>query len=137
MVIAKPEWFKSKNGGFFSHEMPWQGTVYLIVTVSVLLTGILLSQDLIANLMVIAAFLFLFTDAMSASLKSMDEREKQHFSIAMTNTAWGMIITMIIISIILSSFEGIKANLSVLFIITALVGGVINFVTRYKLEKGD
>lgn len=137
MVIAKPEWFKRRNGGFFSHQMPCQGTVYLIVTVFVLLTGILLSQDLIANLMVIVAFLFLFTDAMNASLKSMDEREKQHYSIAMINTAWGMMITMIIISIILSSFDGFKANLSVLFIITVLAGGVINFVTRYKLEKGD
>ncbi|MFA0848052.1 MAG: hypothetical protein ACC614_10830 [Methanobacterium formicicum] len=135
MVIAKAEWFKRKNGGFFSHKMPWQGIVYLIITVSVLLTGILISQDLIPNLIVIAAFLFLFTDAMNASLKSMDEREKQHYSIVMTNTAWGMIITMIIISIVLSNFNGIKANLSVLFIITAIVGGVISLVTRHKLER--
>jgi hypothetical protein len=72
---------------------------------------------------------------MYASLKSMDERAKLHYSIAMRNAAWGMIITMILIFMILSSFNDVKANLSLLIIFTALVGGIINFATRYKLEK--
>jgi hypothetical protein len=37
----------------------------------------------------------------------------------------------------MSSFNGIKTNLSVLIIVAALVGGIINFLTRYKLEKED
>ena len=32
MVIAKPEWFKKRNRkGFWSYELPWQGTIYMFV----------------------------------------------------------------------------------------------------------
>lgn len=134
MVIAKPEWFKKKKG-FFSYEMTWQGTVYLIVTASLIFIGMMLPQNIITTITITGLFLFLFFDMMYASLKSMDERAKMHYSIAMRNAAWGMVITMIIISIIMSSFSGIKANLGILIIVTALFGGIINFITRYKLEK--
>ena len=136
MVIAKPEWFKN-NKGFFSHEMTWQGTVYLIATVSLIFIGMMLPQNIITTIIIIGLFLFLFFDMMYASMKSMDERDRIHYSVAMRNAAWGMIITLIIISTMMSSFNGIKTNLSVLIIVTALVGGIINFLTRYKLEKED
>lgn len=134
MVIAKPEWFKKKKG-FFSFEMTWQGVVYLIATVSLIFIGIMLPENMIISIIITGLFLFLFFDMMYASLKSMDERAKMHYSIAMRNAAWGMIITMIMISTILYSFNDIKANLGVLIVTTALVGGIINFATRYKLEK--
>lgn len=134
MVIAKPEWFKKKKG-FFSFEMTWQGAVYLIATVSLIFIGIMLPENMIISIIITGLFLFLFFDMMYASLKSMDERAKMHYSIAMRNAAWGMIITMIMISTILYSFNDIKANLGVLIVTTALVGGIINFATRYKLEK--
>jgi len=135
MVIAKPEWFKNKNQGFLGYQITWQGAVYLTVAIIVLLFGILFTENLIINLIATGLFLFLFMDALSASLKSLDEREQMHSAIAMRNAAWGMIITMIIMSIIFSSFSGIKANLSILFIITALIGGIINVMTLYKLER--
>ena len=137
MVIAKPEWFKRKNQGFLGYQITWQGAVYLTVAIIVLLFGILFTESLIINLIATGLFLFLFMDALSASLKSLDERERMHSAIAMRNAAWGMIITMIIMSIIFSSFSGIKANLSILFIITALIGGIINVMTLYKLERGS
>lgn len=134
MVIAKPEWFKKKKG-FFSFEMTWQGVVYLIATVSLIFIGIMLPENMIISIIITGLFLFLFFDMMYASLKSMDERAKMHYSIAMRNAAWGMIITMIMFLTILYSFNDIKANLGVLIVTTALVGGIINFATRYKLEK--
>lgn len=134
MVIAKPEWFK-KNKGILSLGVTWQGTVYLLATVSLIFIGMMLPQNVIITVTISALFLFLFFDAMYASLKSMDERAKLHYSIAMRNAAWGMIVTMILIFMILSSFNDVKANLSLLIIFTALVGGIINFATRYKLEK--
>ena len=134
MVIAKPEWFKKKKG-FFSFEMSWQGVVYLIATVSLIFIGIMLPENMIISIIITGLFLFLFFDMMYASLKSMDERAKMHYSIAMRNAAWGMIITMIMFLTILYSFNDIKANLGVLIVTTALVGGIINFATRYKLEK--
>lgn len=137
MVIAKPEWFKRKNRGFLGYQITWQGAVYLTVAIIVLLFGILFTESLIINLIATGLFLFLFMDTLSASLKSLDERERMHSAIAMRNAAWGMIITMIIMSIIFSSFSGIKANLSILFIITALIGGIINVMTLYKLERGS
>ena len=137
MVIAKPAWFKRKNQGFLGYQITWQGAVYLTVAIIGLLFGILFTENLIINLIATVLFLFLFMDALSASLKSLDERERMHSAIAMRNAAWGMIITMIIMSIIFSSFSGIKANLSILFIITALIGGIINVMTLYKLERGS
>ena len=134
MVIAKPEWFKKKKG-FFSFEMTWQGTLYLIATVSLIFIGMMLPQNMLISLPIIGLFLFLFFDMIYASLQSMDERERSHYSIAMRNAAWGMIITMIIVATILSSFNGIKDNLGVLIMVTAFVGAIINFSTRYKLEK--
>lgn len=134
MVIAKPEWFKKKKG-FFSFEMTWQGTVYLVATASLIFIGIMLPQNIIISVIITGLFLFLFFDMMYASLKSMDERAKMHYSIAMRNAAWGMIITMIMFSTILYSFNDIKSNLGVLIVTTALVGGIINFVSRFKLEK--
>ncbi|AXV40198.1 hypothetical protein [Methanobacterium sp. BAmetb5] len=134
MVIAKAEWFKKKKG-FFSYEMTWKGAIYLLVTISVIFIGVMLPENMIITLTLTGFFLFLFFDMIYATLKSMDERAKTHYSIAMRNAAWGMIITMIVLSIISSSFNGI--NLSLLIIITALVVGVINFLTRYYLEKAN
>lgn len=94
MVIAKPEWFKKKKG-FFSYEMTWQGAIYLLITISVIFIGATLPQNVITTLVIVGVFLFLFFDMMYASLKSMDERAKMHYSIAMRNASWGMIITMI------------------------------------------
>ena len=115
--------------------MTWQGAVYLLATLSLIFIGMMLPQNVIITVTISALFLFLFFDAMYASLKSMDERAKLHYSIAMRNAAWGMIVTMILIFMILSSFNDVKAKLSLLIIFTALVGGIINFATRYKLEK--
>ncbi|OPX58376.1 MAG: hypothetical protein A4E25_01679 [Methanobacterium sp. PtaB.Bin024] len=134
MVIAKPEWFKKKND-FYSFEMTWQGTLYLIATVSLIFIGMMLPQNIIISIAITGLFLFLFFDMLYAYLQAMDEREKSHYSVAMRNTAWGMIITIIIFSIILSSFNGIEDNLGILIIVTAFVGAIINFSTRYKLEK--
>ncbi len=134
MVIAKAEWFKKKKG-FFSYEMTWQGAIYLLITISMIFIGLMVPENMIITLTLTGLFLFLFFDMIYASLKSMDERAKTHYSIAMRNAAWGMIITMIVLSIIASSFNEI--NLSLLIVTTALVGGVINFLTRYKLEKAN
>ncbi|MBP1944764.1 hypothetical protein [Methanobacterium petrolearium] len=134
MVIAKPEWFKKKKG-FFSFEMTWQGTVYLIATASLIFIGVMLPQNIIISITITGLFLFLFFDMQYASLLAMDERGKSHYSIAMRNTAWGVIITMIIVSIILSSFNEIENNWGALIMVTAFVGAIINFSTRYKLEK--
>lgn len=117
--------------------MTWQGAIYLLITISVIFIGATLPQNVITTLVIVGVFLFLFFDMMYASLKSMDERAKMHYSIAMRNASWGMIITMIILSIFLSSFNDIQANLGILIMVTALVGGIINFVTRYKLEQDN
>ena len=134
MVIAKSEWFKKGKSGFYSFKMPWQGWIYLIATISVLFTGMMLPQNIIISIIVTAVFLFLFMDMIIASYKSMDERGKMHYSIAMRNMAWGMIITLITVSIILS-YTNIKNNLNILIVSVTLIGCLINVLTRYKLQK--
>lgn len=135
MVIAKPEWFK-KNKGILSLGVTWQGTVYLLATVSLIFIGMMLPQNVIITVTISALFLFLFFDAMYASLKSMDERAKLHYSIAMRNTAWGMIATIVMVSLVMLNFND-EVNLGVLIIATGLVGFIINVATRYKLEKSN
>lgn len=133
MVIAKPEWFKKKKG-FLTFGMTWQGIVYFLCTIAVLFIGLTLPQNIITNLTMGGLFLFLFMDMIVASYKSMDERGKMHYSISMRNTAWGMLITIILGSIVLNYFD-VKNGLYILIVFTALVGGSIGFITRYKLEK--
>ncbi len=133
MVIAKPEWYNRRNKPFYSYGMTWQGWIYFIVTISVLFTGIL-SQTMITSIITTAVFLFLFMDMIIASYRSMDERGKTHYSIAMRNMAWGIIITLIVTSIILD-YTNAKNSLSILIMAVILVGTSLNVLTRYKLEK--
>ncbi|MDD3985321.1 MAG: hypothetical protein PHY59_05435 [Methanobacterium sp.] len=135
MVIAKSEWFKNKNGSFFDLKMPWQGYVYLLCMATVMLFGgIFLPDNPITNITIGGLFIFLLFDMMYAKLKSMDERAKSHYSIAMRNSSW-MIITGIMSYIILTSFN--TMNLPLLFIITGGIGGIISIATHYKLEKNN
>lgn len=62
MVIAKPEWFNRRNKPFYSYGMTWQGWIYLIVTISVLFTGIILPQNMVTGIIITLMFLFLFMD---------------------------------------------------------------------------
>ncbi|HEX3013824.1 MAG TPA: hypothetical protein VHO92_06095 [Methanobacterium sp.] len=134
MVIAKPEWFNRRNKPFYSYGMTWQGWIYFIVTISVLFTGIILPQNMVTGIIITLMFLFLFMDMIIASYRSMDERGKTHYSIAMRNMAWGIIITLIVTSIILD-YTNTKNSLSILIMAVILVGTSLNVLTRYKLEK--
>jgi len=51
VVIAKPEWFK-KNKGILSLGVTWQGTVYLLATVSLIFIGMMLPQNVIITVTV-------------------------------------------------------------------------------------
>jgi len=134
MVIAKSEWFKNKNGSFFDLKMPWQGYVYILCMIAVMFFGgILLPENPITNITIGGLFIFLFFDMMYVKLKSMDERAKSHYSIAMRNSSWGMMITGLMGYTILTSFN--IMNLSALFMITGAIGGITSIITHYKLEK--
>jgi hypothetical protein len=133
VVIAKSEWFKREDGGFFGSKNPWQGNIFLICTVLVLLIGIL-SFNVYFGWLCSGIFLFLFCDAMYAGFKTMDERDKQHYSIAMRNTAWAMLLTMIILSTLSTEIVFLK-NINWLIMITAGIGGITNILTRYKLNR--
>ncbi len=138
MVIAKQEWFKNKKGTTSIFNMPLKGRIYIIITGSILFIGIFLPQNIITGTIITLIFLFLLMDANMASLKSMDEREHMHYSIAMRNMAWGMLIIIIIGSTtLLSYFNGtdIKTGLYILIMITGIGGALINIITRHKLEK--
>ena len=136
MVIAKPEWYNIRKKSFYTYGMTWQGWIYLIAIISVLLIGLTLPQNIITNLTIDGIFIFLFMDTLIASYKSMDERGKMHYSIAMRNMAWGMMATIIITSIILN-YTGINNGLNLLIIATTLIGAIIGFLTRYKLERDN
>ena len=133
MVIARQEWFKGKSGSH-SFEMSWKGWIYSIIVVLVLFVGLAVPQNMINNLITGGVFVFLFTDMIAASYKSMDERGKLHYSISMMNMAYGMLITIILGSIVLS-YNDIKNSLGILIMVTAIVGSLIGFLTRHKLEK--
>ena len=134
MVIARQEWFNQRNKPFYSYGMTWQGWIYFMALLMMLFTGIMLHQNMIISLIAIGAYLFLIMDMIIASYKSMDERGKMHYSTAMRNMAWGMIITIITASIIID-YANIENGTTVLIGSAGLVGGLIAFITRYKLEK--
>jgi len=134
-VIAKPEWFKKKGGGIFSYKIPWQGTVYTIATIAVIFIGIMLPQNIIIELIILAVFLFLIMDAQIATWNSLDERERTHASIATRNTAWGLIIILVIVMVVTSNLDIAKENLYRLIFLAAFGGAIIGIITRYKLQK--
>ena len=136
MVIAKPEWFKRRRGGFWSYEMQWQGAVYMIITVSWLFVGIIfIPQNLINSIIFTAVFLFLIMDGIIASVKSLDEREQMQYAISMRNAAWGMIIAVVVLMITASNFNVTKTDLYKLIMLAILAGGMVGLITRYKLQK--
>jgi hypothetical protein len=138
MVIAKQEWFKNKKGTTSIFNMPLKGLIYIIITGAILFIGVFLPQNIITGTIITLIFLFLLMDMNMASLRSMDEREHMHYSIAMRNMAWGMLIIMITgATTLLSYFNGadLKTGLYILIIITGIGGFLINIITRHQLEK--
>jgi hypothetical protein len=136
MVIAKTSWFKKENGSYFYRKKPWQGYMYIICMAALIFFRALFIHDNpIANLIIYGLFLFLLIDMMYVKLKLMDERAKSHYSIAMRNASWGMIITGIMGYSILTTFN--IMNLPLLIIITGVIGAIINIITHYRLEKYD
>ena len=136
MVIAKSEWFNNKKGKYFNFGVTWQGGIYILLLLSVLFIGFMLPQTIIIQLIVSGVFIFLMMDFVIASYRAMDEREKSHYSIAMRNMSWGMIITMVLISITLSYFD-VKNSLNFLIFATGFVGAIIGIVYNYKLKRDN
>lgn len=135
MVIAKPEWFKKKNKGYLISRITWQGTVYMLATASVLFVGMTLPPTLINEIIVTAVFLFLIMDAQIATWNSLDEREQIHTAIAMRNMAWGMIIILVASMVIISNFDITLKDFYKIIMLIAIGGAMINFITRYKLQR--
>ena len=138
MVIAKPEWFKMKNGTSSIFNMPLKGWIYNIIAMSVIFIGVMLPQNVITETIIAGVFLFLIMDENIVSLKSLDEREHMHYAIAMRNMAWGILIIIITGSIVLlNNFNGVdlKTGLYILIMVTAVGGALINSITRHKLQK--
>ena len=133
MVIAKVEWFKSKEKGF--GYKTWQGNVFLLFIILILFSSIFLSSYMVLlGWILCGLFLFLFFDCLFASVKAMDERDQKHYSIAMRNVAWSMLITMIVISMISTYFVFLK-NIMWFIYITGAVGFVVGTLTKHKLNK--
>lgn len=124
MVIAKPEWYNPRNKPFYSYGMTREGGVYFMGIILALFTGIMSYQNMITSLTALGVFLFLFMDMTIASYKPIDERAKKHYSIAMRNMAWGMIITLITVSIIFNHIN-IEESTTVLIMFTAVIGSLI------------
>jgi uncharacterized membrane protein HdeD (DUF308 family) len=136
LVIAKPEWFKKRNRkGFWSYELPWQGTLYMICTLSLIFVGMLLPQNLLNSVLITVLFLFLFMDGIIANVKSLDEREQMQYSISMRNTVWGMIIALAVLLVLSSSFNIDQLDLYRSIFVAVFAGGIIGIITRYKLHR--
>lgn len=135
MVIAKPEWFKKRRGGFWSCEMKWQGVLYLMITFSLIFIGMILPQTLLNGVIILAVFLFLFIDGLLASVKALDEREQMQYAVSMRNASWGMVVALIVLLTLASNFNVTKHDLYVLIMLSIIVGGLVGAITRYKLQR--
>lgn len=135
MVIAKPEWFKRKDGGFFNYKIPWQGAVYILATTAIPFIGMKLPQNILIELIILIIFLFLIIDAQIATWDSLDERERMHASIAIRNTSLGLIIFLVIALAIASNLDITGESLYRLIFLAVFSGAAIGIITRYKLQK--
>lgn len=75
-------------------------------------------------------------DANIAYYKTTDEREKLIYSTTMIRVSWGMLITIILCSTILSYTKG-ENSLVILVTVIGLVVAIINIISRKQLEKDN
>jgi len=143
MIIAKPEWFsRRKYGGWGVNIKTWQGAVYLICVLSILvLIQTLPFWNTTQRLIITGGWLtFLFLDLVDVMWKlKKDERERMHEAIAERNAAWGMMLVLVIGVLIELLYYGLHHKLYVdPFLIGALIIGVIiKAVRNYWLGKHD
>jgi small-conductance mechanosensitive channel len=133
LVIAKEEWFKNKSKGI-GYET-WQGNVFLLVIILIVLTSIFLSTyTKLVGWILCVLFLFLLFDGLHASVKAMDERDRHHYSLAMRNTALAMLITMIVL-FMLSGYLILLKNIMWIIYITCAVGFFVAILTKHKIDR--
>jgi len=133
LVIAKEEWFKSKEKGI-GYET-WQGNVFLLVIILIVLSSIFLSTYMkLWGWILCVLFLVLFFDGLYASVKAMDEQNRHHYSLAMRNTALAMLIAMIVL-FMLSSYLIFLKNIMWIIYITVAVGFVVAISTKRKIDR--
>ncbi len=133
LVIAKEEWFKSKEKGV-GYET-WQGNVFLLVIILIVLSSIFLSTySKVVGWILCVLFLFLLLDGLHASVKAMDKQDKHHYSLAMKNTALSMLITMIVLFMI-SGYLIFLKNIMWIIYITCAVGFVVAILNKRKIDR--
>ncbi|UTB32177.1 MAG: hypothetical protein NKF70_11850 [Methanobacterium sp. ERen5] len=133
MVIAKEEWFKSKDTGI-GYET-WQGNVFLLVIILIVLSSIFISNYMkVVGWILCVLFLVLFFDGLYAIMKAMDKQSRHHYSLAMRNTALAMLITMIIL-FMLSGYLIFLKNIMWVIYITGAVGFVVAILTKRKIDR--
>ena len=143
-MLANVKWFKKrKYGGWGITPVTWQGWVYVISIVLIILLANLLcilfqAANLIKILINLVIILLITIDMTTILMKiELDEREQMHESISERNAAW----VMVFITVIGISYQSINSilhnSLNIdFFLIFVLIGGILaKAITYYKFKN--
>jgi membrane protein DedA with SNARE-associated domain len=139
-MIGRPDWFsRRKYGGWGIFPKTWQGWVYLLVVIGIVISMQYLPVDettKMITMIVIAAVFVLDTLDMMRKVP-MDERERNHEAIAERNALWVIITVLaggILYQGVMSSMEG-EVYIDPVIIVAILAGVVAKAISNIYLDR--
>lgn len=142
-MIGKVEWFKvRKYGGWGLTPKTWQGWVYIIVMIMVLLIPLhFLKNNLLMTKIITGVWIFiLLADVidMMMHLKK-DEREERHEALADRNAAWSMVTILAIGVVSETTYNGLNGIVRINYTAFAalIIGALVKGITFIYLDKKD
>jgi len=145
MIIAKSKWFKRRKYlGWGVDVKTKEGWIYIGAFIT-LLIGLpqlspIIGEDISMGLFWTTLVIFLI-DIFSVMWKlKLDERESKHEMIAERNSAWAMMIALIIILIgepLYKYSMNLPYEFNFLILAVLLIGAITKTITNYKLDKND
>jgi cobalamin synthase len=139
-MIGRPEWFsRRKYGGWGLFPKTWQGWVYLLVVIGLVVSlQYLPVVETTRTFLMVAVVIILVADVVDIMRKiPMDEREKLHEAFAERNALWVIITVLaggVLYQAVISGMEG-EVHVDPVIIVALLAGVVTKAISNIYLDR--
>jgi cobalamin synthase len=139
-MIGRPEWFsRRKYGGWGLFPKTWQGWVYLLVVIGLVVSlQYLPVVETTRTFLMVTVVIILVADVVDIMRKiPMDEREKLHEAFAERNALWVIITVLaggVLYQAVISGMEG-EVHVDPVIIVALLAGVVTKAISNIYLDR--
>jgi hypothetical protein len=137
-MIAKKEWFKPRIFGWGLRPVTWEGWIYIVIAVLLIIGAINLPIPQLYGVIIASVLMVVFLiDSLIVMFQiyaSLDEREKKYQQIIETSVSY-MALVAIIAVLLYRSFIDNVVDIPLL-IVLIVMGLTKTFVSVYLLKKG-